>query len=135
MLIPFEKIVHDYQLHINGIIHVGAYDGAEMDDYARQGVTKVVFFEAQEEMMPTLLGRIARYPIAKAFNYCLSDIKEVIKFYVTSNGQSSSMLELGTHAKIYPDITVTSVNRMETITMAEAFKKHNISALTCRARS
>ena len=127
MLIPFNQIANDYQLQINGIIHVGAYDGIEMDDYAKQGITKVVFFEAQEEIMPTLRGRVKPYPQAKAFNYCLSDKEEVVKFQITSNGQSSSMLELGTHKKLYPDITVDSVHRMECITLEQAFKKENLN--------
>jgi FkbM family methyltransferase len=126
MLIPFKEVITKYNLKPKGILHIGAWDGAEMLDYAAEGVTNVVFIEAQESIFPTLLGRIYRWPNAKAFLCCVSDKEEEVNFLVTSNGQSSSILELGEHAQIYPNIVVTESIKMFTTTVEKLFQKEGI---------
>jgi FkbM family methyltransferase len=76
--------------------------------------------------MPTLLGRIKDYPNAKAFNYCVSDKEEDVVFNITSNGQSSSILELGTHADIYKSIVVSERIPMRAYTIEQIFKKESL---------
>ncbi len=126
MLIPFSEILSEFNLHPNGVLHIGAWDGIEMDDYAASGVTNVVFIEAQKSIMPTLLGRIKDYPNAKAFNYCVSDKNELVNFNVTSNGQSSSILPLGLHAEIYPSIVVSEVIEMQAYTVEQIFELNGL---------
>ncbi len=127
MLIPFKQILQDYNLKPKGILHIGAYDGAEMHDYAAEGITNVIFIEAQESIFPTLLGRIYNYPQAKAILACVSDVDGgEIEFLVTNNGQSSSILELGEHANLYPDIVVTERIKMTTITIKSLFEHENL---------
>ncbi len=126
MLIPFSEILSEFNLHPNGVLHIGAWDGIEMDDYAASGVTNVVFIEAQKSIMPTLLGRIKDYPNAKALNYCVSDKSEMVNFNVTSNGQSSSFFELGEHLKYYPDIVVERTEQMQAYTVERIFELNEL---------
>ena len=129
MLIPFRKILSTYNLKPKGILHIGAWDGIEMDDYAAEGITNVLFIEAQQSIFETLLGRIKPYSKAKALNYCVSDKNEVVLFNCTNNGQSSSFLELGEHAEIYPSIIVEKVIEVQALTVDNIFgiEKLNVS--------
>lgn len=122
MLIPFSSILYKYNLHPKGILHVGAWDGIEMEDYIAQNIDNVIFIEAQAEIFPTLRGRIANYPNAKALQYCVSDKMEEVQFNITNNGQSSSILELGTHKDVHPEVTVTDTKKMQAVTIAEIFR-------------
>lgn len=121
MLIPFHDILTKYNLKPKGILHVGAWDGIEMEDYTKEGIEHVIFIEAQADIFPTLRGRIAGYPKAKAFQYCVSDKMEEVKFNVTNNGQSSSILELGTHKDVHPEVTVSKTITMKAVTLAQIF--------------
>lgn len=127
MLIPLSSILQKHNLQPKGILHVGAWDGMEMDDYAANGITNVIFIEAQKSIFPTLLGRIAPYPNVKAFNHCVSDRFENVKFNITNNGQSSSVFELGTHADVHPEVVVTEQIEMRTTTLSEIFLKENLN--------
>jgi len=127
MLIPFNEILTKYNLKPKGVIHVGAWDGGEFDDYKAAGVRNVVFFEAQKHIMSTILGRIKNHNNAKAFNYCLSDVNGKVQFNVTSNGQSSSFLKLGVHKDLYPGITVTETIEMDAYTMKYVFDKEDLN--------
>lgn len=126
MLIPFSDILARYKLKPTGILHVGAWDGAEMEDYHREGIDRVLFIEAQEEIFSTLRGRIAPYPDARALHYCVSDKNEEVQFHRTSNGQSSSILELGTHKDTYPHIIVDKTTTMQAHTLAQIFLMEKI---------
>ena len=92
------------------IVHIGAHDGAEITDYANNGIESVVWVEASRRFMAPLYENTRKYTGVKQeyLNVCLSDVEgEEITFNISSNGQSSSMLELGTHATLYPHITYT----------------------------
>ena len=119
MLIPFSEILSKYNLKPKGILHVGAWDGIEMEDYAAQGIDNVIFIEAQASIFPTLRGRIAPYPKCRALQYCVSDKMEEVKFQITSNGQSSSIMELGTHKDVHPEVTLERELIMQTATLAQ----------------
>lgn len=127
MLIPLSQILPKYNLKPKGILHVGAWDGIEMEDYAANNICKVVFIEAQQSIFPTLMNRIAPYPCAKAFNYCVSDKHETVNFNITNNGQSSSILELGTHKDVHPDVTITETMMMQAITIEEIFIREELN--------
>jgi FkbM family methyltransferase len=126
MLIPFSEILSEFNLHPNGVLHIGAWDGIEMDDYAAEGITNVIFIEAQISIFNTLLGRIRPYENARALNYCVSDKCEIVNFNITNNGQSSSLLELGKHADYYPDIKVEKTVPMKACTIEQIFERHGL---------
>lgn len=119
MLIPFNKTLETCGFVPKAILHVGAWDGIEMEDYAAAWVTTVTFIEAQASIFPTLLGRIAPYPNATALNFCVSNKKEVVNFTVASNGQSSSTLMPGTHSDLYPGITFSEPIQMQAYPLME----------------
>lgn len=106
MMLPLESLIKKYNLKINGIIHAGASEGQERQEYDRLGIKKVIWIEAIPSVYKTLLINIQPYPGQMAINACLSDKDgDTVKFNVSSNeGQSSSMFELGIHKVIHPSV-------------------------------
>lgn len=117
MLIPFKELFARYQVRTRGILHLGANIGQEAKAYADLGVRRVFWVEALEDMYQKLLQTIEPYPENIAFHACLSDKdRDLVTFNRASNGsQSSSYLELGTHAKDYPDTVYIEEIQMYTV--------------------
>ena len=38
MILPLKKLVETYELHIKGVLHIGAHYGQEYGDYLQQGI-------------------------------------------------------------------------------------------------
>lgn len=123
MLIDIPGLMRKYNFQPKGVLHVGANVGEERHTYHTMRVHKVIWIEANPDIYGSLVHNLTPYPRQIAFNYCIGDKegKEVI-FHVSNNGsQSSSVLELGTHAQVHPevhyvkDITMTMrrIDRLE----------------------
>jgi len=106
MLIPLNQIVLQYNLHINGVIHVGAHIGQEYPDYVYHGIKNMLFFEPVPVTFKTLLENITLSDTVKAYNIALGNETGVRDMYIekVNTGQSSSLLEPGTHLEMYPHI-------------------------------
>jgi FkbM family methyltransferase len=120
MLIPLSKIISTYGLEVKKVLHIGAWDGIEMEEqYLPNGIDNVCFIEANDKIMPTLLGRIKDYPNSKAIKACVSDVSGIATLNITNNGQSTSILPLGTHADLYPSIFVETRLVLEVTTIKD----------------
>lgn len=108
MLIPFKDIVRKYGKP-NGILHLGANVGEEMEAYYQAGVEKVIWIEANPHLFPILKTNIRPYRsmgvYTKAFPFCVGDEEKEVTFHISNNaGQSSSYLDLGTHKTAHPEV-------------------------------
>lgn len=90
-----------------GVIHIGAYEGAELGKYLQMGINKFLFIEANPEVFKRLKANVSNVPGVIAVNYAVSDHDGVVTLHVTSMDQSSSILPLKRHKEIYPDIYET----------------------------
>jgi FkbM family methyltransferase len=107
-------------VHLNGgqkfkgVLHIGAHAGEEFSSYIETGVERVAWFEANPNLIPQLKSNTANESVEQYYyNVCLSENDgEKIVFNFSNNGQSSSILELGTHAKMYPHIQYTGRQEM-----------------------
>lgn len=109
----------------NGVIHIGAHGAEEAEDYGKNGVQKVFWIEANPALMKKIEERCAKFiPTNYLCNVCVSDVDgEKITFNFANNGQSSSMLKLGTHAKMYPHIEYVGSSEMITQRMETVLKQ------------
>lgn len=117
MLIKFQDLIRKYKIQPKGVFHVGANDGQEALYYYGNGVERTLWVEAIPEVHDKLKAVIRNYPNAISFQACITedDFKSV-KFNVSSNkGESSSLLDFGTHKYTYPDITFTKQIELTTI--------------------
>ena len=91
-------------------MHVGGHHAEELEDYlaAGWGTTSVLWVEAMHPAAQAIRERIAHLPNQRVTEAVVwSRAGEILLFRETSNGQSSSVLELKTHAEHYPEIVVT----------------------------
>ena len=129
MLIDYKKCIQIHGKPYDVVIHIGAHHGEEIKDYVANGVKKVLWFEANKKMMKHLFENTSKFAIKQEY-YCevLSDENDKeIEFKVTNNGQSSSILDLGTHEKHYPHIVVIEKQILKTKRFDTLCEKNNNS--------
>jgi FkbM family methyltransferase len=128
MFIPFHHIVF-YGKHvgkpIKGIFHIGAHECQEKAIYNLCGFSddKIVWIEGNEAIVKKMKER---YPDALIYNALIDRTSREVTFHITNNGQSSSILELGTHAKHYPEIVVAEKQVRKTISIKEFIETNKI---------
>ena len=126
MLIPFKTITSKYNIPIHGILHIGAHNCEELEAYNRYGLNnnQIIWIEANPQLVKNNLEK-DETRIIKNFICCETDTGTT-KLNIANNGQSSSILDFGTHAISYPSIKyIGSVtvknNRIDTM-----YKQENL---------
>lgn len=107
LLISVDELQQKFRIFPDGILHVGAHLGEESLDYERLGwakYNKVIWVESQLELAKQLTKTLdsSRNKVINATVWSESGKK--MTFHVANNSQSSSLFDLGSHAKTYPDI-------------------------------
>ena len=98
------------------ILHIGANRGGEATVYAAHGITGY-HVEAIPEIFALLKARCARLVGQHPIQACLHQDRRVVRFNVSSNFASSSMLDLGRHSVAYPEVTYAKVLELQTETV------------------
>jgi hypothetical protein len=129
MLIPLEKlqeIVKQYDISIKGVLHVGAHTCEELPMYNKLGVParNILWIDALADKVKSNVSR----GIPNVYQAVVSDTDDQeILFHRTNNDQSSSILELGSHSKYYPNIVVTDTIKEKTVRIDTFFSKNAIN--------
>jgi FkbM family methyltransferase len=129
MLYDFLNDINKNNIKVNGVLHVGAHDGGELDTYLKNNISNIIFVEANPVIYKRLQERcsaISNVNIS-SFNIGISDRKGAnIPFYVTNNDSaSSSVLALKEHKSEYPDIDVIETLSIETTTIDDLITENN----------
>lgn len=121
MLIPYKNLVEQYKIKVSGILHVGAHECEELNDY--KGVEHIYWVEGQE----TLVNKMKSKGISNLYHALIDeeDDKEVV-FHISNNGQSSSILEFGTHSIHHPQVHYVSSHKQKTTRLDSLIEKNNI---------
>lgn len=122
MLLDIAKLVEEHNLVLTNILHIGAHTAKEYNEYIRLGAKKIHWVEAIDSSYYALNSRL-KPPINKVTCAVISDKdnKEVI-FNITNNKQSSSILNLGEHKKLFPKIHFTNKVKKKTTTIDTLLK-------------
>lgn len=117
MMISFDYLVNKHKLDIKGVLHLGASYGQERNEYDNYCKGDIIWVEAIPSVYEKLKENILHFDKQMAFNACLSNVNgQEIVFNVSNNeSQSSSMLELGTHLVIHPEVHYIDQITMTTI--------------------
>lgn len=117
MLIDFDYLLGRFDVKRRGVLHLGANKGQEASTYHRLGFNPVYWVEALPNVYLQLKEHLREFPGQYAFCACLSDVDDqLVQFHIANNeGQSSSMLEFGTHAIEHP--TVRFIRDIELLTV------------------
>jgi FkbM family methyltransferase len=133
----FRKIISpekEKDLFLNqatGVIHIGANSGQERKLYARHDLD-VLWIEPNPKVFKELQKNIDNLKKQKAFQYLISDDdKDDVNFHISSNdGQSSSLLELGDHKSIWPEVQYISTITLESCTFKTFIEREEIDYLS-----
>ncbi len=107
-------------------LHVGAHVGEEAQAYAAFGFAPVWWIEANEDVIPQLEKNLAQFKDQHVVCALVSDSEREVTFHIASNGQSSSYMELGTHATEHPDVTYVDQRALLTTTVDSLWKSGDI---------
>ena len=128
MLIPYEQIAGFCIMSgkpIRGILHIGAHECEEKEAYNSCGISDEAIYWIDGNS--TKISEMKeKYPSAHLYTALIDDAEREVTFYITNNGQSSSILPLETHAQHYPTIVVSEQEVRKTTTLQSLFEKENI---------
>tara|TARA_B100000073_G_C23726529_1_gene569449 strand:- start:1293 stop:1922 length:630 start_codon:yes stop_codon:yes gene_type:complete len=126
MLIPLDQLVSYFNLNIKGILHIGAHECEELDTYLSLNVLNenIYWIEAMQNKVDMMKEKISDINIYQA----LIDINdnELINFNIADNGQSSSILDFGTHSKHHPHVKMIKKKQLLTTRLDTLIEKNNI---------
>ena len=124
MLIPLQELVDKYNINFRGILHVGAHECEELNDYLRHlPIHKMLWIEALPNKVDLCRKK---YPDIFIDNAIVSDVVEKVTFHVSNNGQSSSLLEFGLHTHFHPDVNYIGSFESETKLLKDIIHKYDI---------
>jgi FkbM family methyltransferase len=125
MLIPFKDIYKQFNLKISGILHVGAHECEELRDYVSHNINPQQIFWVEAMEHKVILMKAQNIP-----NIYQAIIDEVdnkdVTFNVSNNGQSSSLLDFGTHTIHHPEVKFTATIQGKTKRLDTLIEENNI---------
>lgn len=125
MLIPLHELVKKYNIQFKGVLHVGAHECEEIKDY------ELYLPRSQILWIEALPGKVnlckQSYPNLLIENAVVSDVVEIVRFNVSNNGQSSSMLDFGLHSTFHPHIHYVTCFEIETKLLKNILPNYNIN--------
>jgi FkbM family methyltransferase len=132
MLINFRDIWQRYQMNVTGVIHVGAHLAEEKDAYAEMQVPKVVWVEANGEVLYKLKDLIFTpdsYGEQQLIHALITDKDgEKYDFNVSNHdGMSSSIYNFGTHVNFSFDTWHEHANQLESVTLDTLMRSRDFS--------
>jgi len=126
MLIPFESIAKKYNMKIDGILHIGAHDCEELEVYNKYGLNnnEIIWVEANPKIAQRNIKK-DNTRIIKNFICCDKD-EGTTKLNIANNGQSSSILEFGSHALHHPQVKYNGTIEVKNNRIDTMYKEDNI---------
>lgn len=130
MLIPLDTLIREHGVQPGPVLHVGAHLGEEAADYYRLRFGPVHWVEANADLIDQLKLRVRPYAgkVVRAVPSFIADVP--VTLHLASNGQSSSLLELGTHATEHPEVTYVGQKYLVTTTVDKLLTERVITQAT-----
>lgn len=128
MLINFTDInaaLTSKNIQITGAFHIGAHECEELEFYNELGLKKedLVWIDA----IPSKVSEATERGIPNVYNAVITDKDdEDIVFNVSNNGQSSSVLEFGTHSYEHPHVVYVDKLYQKSVTIDTFFERNKI---------
>ena len=130
MLIKFDeinKLLLIHNIKITGVLHIGAHECEELKIYNKLGIkdNNIIWIDA----ISTKIKKAKARGIKNIYKAVITDKdNENVTFNISNNSQSSSILNFGTHSKIYPQIKYIDRIIQKSITV-DTFFNNNINPL------
>jgi FkbM family methyltransferase len=120
MFFSVRELVRNYNVRPKNILHVGAHLAEESSEYDKYFNAPVLWIEAQPQLCLELKKRL-NPNMNTVIEACVLDKDdELLSFNISSNSQSSSLLNFGTHLINHPEVLVSErvnvkTKKLETI--------------------
>ena len=98
---------------VNGIIHIGAHELEELSCYLKRNVSRIIWIEANPEKYDLINRKINNFENMVLGKFAAGSKNSIRNLNIANNGQSSSLLELGTHLNNYPEVKYDSIIEVE----------------------
>ena len=121
------NILTSNNIHINGVFHIGAHECEELEFYNKLGLKKenIVWIDA----IPSKVSEATERGIPNVYSAVITDKDDDdIVFNVSNNGQSSSVLEFGTHSVEHPNVVYIDKLYQKSVTIDTFFERNKIDA-------
>jgi FkbM family methyltransferase len=126
VLISLKEIVLLWRIRPNGVLHIGAHEAEEKNSYDKYQWSPVTWIEAQPDLASNLRKTIESNS-HKVISAAVWDSDGVeLELKITSNSQSSSLFDLGTHASDYPNIVVINKVKVKSARIDSIFNSITI---------
>ena len=99
---------------IRGIIHIGAHELEELPEYLNRNIDKIIWVESNPYKYEYIEKKIKNYEQMFLAKFAAGYEEDEKTLNIANNGESSSILELGTHEESYPHIFYTSKIKVNT---------------------
>jgi len=126
MLIKLSEICNKYQIKPKGVLHVGACQMEELEDYKSEGISTVIWVEGNPDLVKANEDRARSEGHLLLHGLIYDEDDLVVDFNLTNNIQSSSILKFGKHASYHPNVVVTDSIKLKTRTLKTLFDSHSI---------
>ena len=130
MLITGDTVIDILQLlgiSVKGALHIGAHECEELPFYHKLGLSsdKVVWIDAMHEKVNEAKAR----NIPNIYHAVITekDDNDVV-FHITNNGQSSSVLDFGSHARHHPHVHFIRDVPLKSTTIDSFFERNGLHA-------
>ena len=124
MLIPLDFLVKKYNINFTGILHVGAHECEELLHYDKYlSRDKMLWVEALSDKVEFCKAKFPNVLIEQAV---VNDVVETVTFHRANNGESSSILEFGTHLHHHPHVSFVNEFQCQTTRLDSILCKYNI---------
>ena len=130
MLFDFDTIdsvLRSNRICIRGAFHIGAHECEELPFYNRLGLDNkdVVWIDA----IPSKVEQARQKNIPNVYNETITDQDDAeILFNISNNGQSSSVLQFGTHAHVHSSVVYVDKIRQKSVTIDTFFQRNKLDA-------
>ena len=105
MLISVSDLVNFWGVKPKNVLHIGAHNAEELEAYTKHSWNQVTWVEAQPDKIEYLKEKLpAHHKVIQAAVWNESGISLELK--VMTNTESTSLLNLGTHASEHPNVTL-----------------------------
>lgn len=129
MLLDLAELIPKHNLHIEGILHVGAHLAEEAPIYAAAGIQNVWWVEANPDVIPKVCAA-ANDPAKVVQALVLDRPRTEVRFNVTNyDGMSSSVYNWGTHVQFSPDTVIDHVIHLTATTLDHVVKFYGITGV------
>jgi FkbM family methyltransferase len=123
MLISVSQLTKILKVHSIGVVHVGAHLAEERQDYLENNWGKTLWIEAVNQNVEYIKNLIFQSGDLCIQALVWSESGKELDFNVSSNSQSSSIYEFGSHSKNYPDIVMSNKISLKTVRLDEIIPK------------